>query len=159
MDTVVIIVGLLVGAQGFWSFLNAITNRRGPKAEMARQEAVVEIDKERAKTDSANAEVQREKLLAESRLAMQQATLDGWKESYDRLHTDFEESERKEDACREDFIVLHQDATSWIDVFARFLAKMRDAADNSTDVLTIKVTGPEFIELRKTITEARMKLR
>lgn len=159
MNWVVIIVGLFVGAQGFWSAVNSVINRKGPKAEIARQEAVIEIDKEKAKTESINAGMQREKLLAESRLLQQQAALDGWKASYDRLHTDLEESERKEDACREDFYVLQQDATSWIEVFARFLAKMREAADNSTDILTIKITGPEFMELRHTITEARMRLR
>ena len=50
MDYAVIIITLLVGAKGFWDFVQAVVNRTGRKAEIARQEATVEIDREKAKS-------------------------------------------------------------------------------------------------------------
>lgn len=159
MNYVVAIVGLLVGAQGFWSLLQAWLNRDGQKAEISRQEAKTEIDKETIRIAADTAETTRLKLLAESQLEAQQAALESWQNSYGRLHDDYKECENKYDKCHDEMVVVHDAATLVVDVFATFVAKMRAAADEASGIITIRVTGDEFLELRRAISDARLKLR
>jgi hypothetical protein len=147
-DKMVAFVGLLVAAQGFWAFLQFVFNRKGRKAEIARQDAAIEKDKDDAETN-------RLRLLAESREAAQQVALDSWRVAYGRLHEDSDDCERKYRECKIKLAQLCEATSSLVDVFAGFISRMRAAQDADSDMVVMKVSAQEFLSLRSAIAAAR----
>lgn len=160
MQYVVTIVGLLVVQGGFWALLQSFSpaGRQGRKAEIARQEAAIEIDREKAATDRETAEVARLKVVAEARVIQQQGAIDDFEHSNDRLREDLTDCERQCNRCRQEVRELREGVTAVVDVFALFVAKMRAAADENSGVIILKVSGDEFLGLRRAISDARLKL-
>jgi hypothetical protein len=151
MDKLVAFVGLMVSAQGFWAALQFVMNRKGRKAEIARQDAATEKDKD-------DAEISRQKLLAESRIEAQKVALDSWKEAYGRLHDDSDDCERKYGECKTKLAQLCEATGALVEVFAGFIARMRAAQDSDSSVIVMKVSAQEFLALRAAISTVREHL-
>lgn len=152
MNALVTILGALIVTKGFWDLLQLIVNRSGRKAEVARQAATTEIDREKSRVSTEFAEVTRLKEAAEVTAAQ-------WKSSYDRLQADWEADTVKHEARRTELARVYAVASHCVDVFATWVARMRAAADDSTGTITVKVTGDDFLALRTTISDTRLELR
>lgn len=149
----------LLGTKAFWDLMQAIVNRRGLKAAAGQIEAKIEIDTENAKADRTTAEITQAKLLAESQVASQQVALDSWKNSYELIDRDLIRTQARYEECRSEIQEQHDIAEMLIEIFGQFVGKMRDNADSNTDMIVMKVSGPEFMALRKAISSARLRLK
>lgn len=159
MDAIVIIVGSLIGTKAFWDLLQLIVNRKGRKAEIARQESTVEIEKEKSKTDVEHAKVLRLQAIAELRAEGQEEALRAWKTAYERLEADTGDCRSKYERCHTELETVYDVAVTLTDVIAAFVAKMRATADESSDLVIMKVTSQEFLDLRKAVQHARIHLK
>jgi chromosome segregation ATPase len=159
MNVLLTIVVALLGTKAFWDLLTAIVNRKGIKAEAAQIEAKIEIDQENAKADRVNAEINQRRILAEDQVKSQQVALDSWRESFNRVRTDLQDVNDRYGKCREELREIHDTFGDVLDVFSEFLARARENADSTSNIIVMKVTGPEFLTLRDTVSNARIRLK
>jgi hypothetical protein len=110
-----------------------------------------EDDERRSEAEAKTNEELRRKLAVETQEIAHRSAIASANERYETLEKDY-------DACRSGLVELREAAALVIDVFERFLVRMRPKAD-STDLYSIDLLLSDIGDARRAINETRRHMR